>query len=173
MKKFIPKIIFTDIDGVWTDGGMYYDNNQNELKKFNTNDSLGVLLCKIFKIECVILTGEKSQIVSNRANKLSIESCFQNVKNKLQFAKEFCESKSILINECAFIGDGLNDLKLLKEVGYSGAPVNAINIIKNQVDYITKTKGGEGAFLDFTEHLLLDEKNTEHYYNKIINEFYK
>ena len=166
------KVIFTDIDGVWTDGGMYYDNNKNEFKKFNTNDSLGILICKVLDIKCVIITGEKSEIVVNRAKKLSIEFCFQNVKDKLKCAREFCDKNNISLKDCAFIGDSLNDFKLLKEVGYSASPINGLEYIKKHVDFVSPQKGGDGAFLDFIQHLLVNKDNIDDIYSKIIKTFY-
>ena len=77
MNKFIPKLILTDIDGVWTDGGMYYDQFGNELKRFNTYDSAGVLLAHKLNIPVGIITGEETEIVSRRANKLSVDYLFQ------------------------------------------------------------------------------------------------
>ena len=84
----IPKLIITDIDGVWTDGGMYYDQTGNEWKKFNTADSAGVLFCKYYKIPVAIITGEETQIVKRRADKLKVDFLFQGVKNKL--AQMYC-----------------------------------------------------------------------------------
>jgi len=84
----LPKLIITDIDGVWTDGGMYYDQNGNELKKFNTSDSAGILFCKGFNIPVAIITGEDTEIVKRRAKKLKIEYLFQGVSDKLKIATE-------------------------------------------------------------------------------------
>jgi len=79
----LPKIVFTDIDGVWTDGGMYYDQQDNEWKKFNTRDSAGVLFLRALQVPLVILTGEDTRIMTRRAEKLKIEFCLQGVKNKV------------------------------------------------------------------------------------------
>ncbi|GIU70044.1 MAG: acylneuraminate cytidylyltransferase [Candidatus Woesearchaeota archaeon] len=153
----LPKLIFTDIDGVWTDGGMYYDQTGNEWKKFNTSDSAGVLFCKKLNIPVCILTGEDTQIVKRRAEKLKIDFLFQGVKNKLHTAHELCEKLNITLKDCAYIGDDLIDLPLLQAVGYSAAPANAPIYIKENVNYITKLKGGEGAFREFVEHILINE----------------
>ena len=87
----IPKLILTDIDGVWTDGGMYYDETGNEWKKFHTYDSAGVLFAHENNIPVGILTGEKTNIVQRRAEKLKIDFLFQGVKNKLEVAHQLCE----------------------------------------------------------------------------------
>ena len=80
----LPKLVITDIDGVWTDGGMYYDQTGNEMKKFNTSDSAGVVFCKSLKIPIAIITGEDTEIVKNRAKKLDINLLFQGIKNKAE-----------------------------------------------------------------------------------------
>lgn len=150
----LPKLIFTDIDGVWTDGGMYYDQTGNEWKKFNTSDSAGVLFCKKLNIPVCIITGEDTQIVSRRAEKLKIDFLFQGVKNKLECAQNLCEKINLSLHDCAYIGDDLIDLPLLQAVGFSSAPANAPYYIKDKVNYVTKLKGGEGAFREFIEHIL-------------------
>lgn len=150
----LPKIVFTDIDGVWTDGGMYYGANNEEFKKFNTSDSAGVLFLKTLNIPLVIITGEDTQIVRNRAKKLNITEAYYGIKDKVSIAEKVLEKFSLSFTDAAFIGDDINDLLLLKKVGYSSAPLNAPVYIKNSVNYITSLKGGDGAFRDFVEHLL-------------------
>ncbi|NMC58271.1 MAG: HAD-IIIA family hydrolase [Candidatus Methanofastidiosa archaeon] len=147
----LPKLILTDIDGVWTDGGMYYDEIGNEFKKFNTYDSAGILLCHKYNIPVGIITGEKTEIVRRRADKLKIDFLFMGVLNKLETAKELVTNLNLELQEIAYIGDDLNDLELIKVVGISGAPVNAADYIKKQVQIVTQRKGGEGAFRDFVE----------------------
>lgn len=156
----LPKLIITDIDGVWTDGGMYYDQNGNELKKFITSDSAGILLCKWFKIPVAIITGECTSIVKKRADKLKVDYLFQGVNDKLLVANNLCESLQISLKDVAFIGDDINDLELLKKVSITGAPFNAPDYIKKMVKIVTKRKGGEGAFREFVE-IILGDKNIE------------
>lgn len=152
--KELPKIILTDIDGVWTDAGMYYDQKGNELKKFNTSDSAGVLFSKILNIPVGIITGEDTEIVKNRAKKLKIEILYQGISDKVSVAKKICEAQNITLNEVAYIGDDIGDYNLLKLVGYSCAPNNASEYIKDVVDYVTEKNGGEGAFREFVEHII-------------------
>lgn len=151
----LPQLIITDIDGVWTDAGMYYDNlTGNEWKKFNTSDSAGVLLAKMLGIPVAIITGENTEIVRRRSEKLGITELHMGVKNKLSVAEEICQRFGISLNEVAYIGDDLNDLTLIRKAGYSGAPSNARKYIRSQVDFVTELKGGEGAFREFVEHIL-------------------
>jgi 3-deoxy-D-manno-octulosonate 8-phosphate phosphatase (KDO 8-P phosphatase) len=81
------KLVATDIDGVWTDGGMYYDNTGNEFKKFNVNDGAGVLLLKKLNIPVCIITGEETEIVKRRADKLKVDYLFQAAGNKYEIIK--------------------------------------------------------------------------------------
>lgn len=157
----LPKLIFTDIDGVWTDGGMYYDQTGNEWKKFNTSDSWGVLMCKRYGIMVAIITGEDTEIVNRRAKKLGIEHCYMGVKNKLDKAQEIINAKSLKWSEVAFIGDDLNDWTLLQKVGLAGCPNNAPNYIKDITHFKGKVNGGDGAFREFVEYILLQKFSME------------
>ena len=147
------KLVLSDIDGVWTDGGMYYGNNGSELKKFHTYDSAGVLFCKKLNIPVGILTGEKTNIVSKRAKKLKIELLYQGISNKLEVAKELCKKHNITLANVAYIGDDLNDINLLKSVGVSACPSSSPEYIKKIVDIVLKKSGGEGVFREFIEYL--------------------
>jgi YrbI family 3-deoxy-D-manno-octulosonate 8-phosphate phosphatase len=154
----LPKLIITDIDGVWTDGGMFYDQTGNEWKKFNTADSAGILFCKHFKIPVAIITGEDTEIVKRRSEKLKVEFLYQGIKDKLAVAKQLCNKLNIELNEIAFIGDDIGDSRLLQLVEYSAAPANAPEYIKAQVKFVTTKNGGDGAFREFVEHILGKER---------------
>lgn len=161
------KLFITDIDGVWTDGGMYYDQNGNELKKFSTFDSAGVEFLKILNIPTAIITGEDTEIVRNRANKLKIPYLFMGEKDKYSTAKKLCENLKITLNEVAFIGDDLNDYKLLQNVGLSATPKSAPLYIQKIVHWIIPVNGGDGAYRLFVEKFL-----TEHQlFDKVINKY--
>lgn len=144
----------TDIDGVWTDGGMYYDQTGNEWKKFNTSDSAGVMFCHRRNIPVAIITGEKTQIVERRAEKLKIDYIFQGVSDKLEVAKSLCETLNISLDECAYIGDDLGDIELLKSVGFSACPKNAKKYVKRNAKLHLPIKGGDGAFRYFVEKIV-------------------
>ena len=153
----LPKLVLTDIDGVWTDGGMYYDQTGNEWKKFHTYDSAGVMFCHKLSIPVGIITGEDTDIVKRRAKKLNIDFIFQGVKDKAQKARTLCKKLGITLADVAYIGDDINDIELLKSVGFSAAPSSAPEYIKDLVNYVTKRNGGEGAFREMVEFILKDE----------------
>jgi 3-deoxy-D-manno-octulosonate 8-phosphate phosphatase (KDO 8-P phosphatase) len=150
----LPKLVITDIDGVWTDGGMYYDQTGNEWKKFNTSDSAGILFCRKFNIPVAIITAEDTAIVKRRAEKLKIDFLFQGIGDKLLVATSLCKQLNVTLDETAYIGDDLGDIDLLKKVKWSAAPNNAPAYIKKIVHHVTEKNGGDGAFREFVEWLL-------------------
>jgi YrbI family 3-deoxy-D-manno-octulosonate 8-phosphate phosphatase len=162
------KLVITDIDGVWTDGGMYYDQTGNEFKKFNTSDSAGVLFLKKLNIPLVIITGENTLIVERRAKKLGISYLFQGCKDKVSVASNLCKELGIELNEVAFIGDDIGDAQLLQKVGYSCAPANAPEYIKRLTHKTTIKMGGDGAFREFIEILLQDLNMFDTVINEIV-----
>ncbi len=149
----IPKLVLTDIDGVWTDGGMYYDQQGNEWKKFHTYDSAGVLICHKHKVPVGIISGEDTDIVRRRAEKLRVDHLLLGIQDKLAAARELCARLDIPLEEIAYIGDDVNDLELLKAAGISGAPSSAVSQVLGSVDITTRKKGGEGAFREFVESI--------------------
>lgn len=166
--QLLPKLILTDIDGVWTDAGMYYDQSGNEWKKFNTSDSAGVLFSKHMNIPVGIITGENTQIVKRRAEKLNIDILYQGVSDKLSVASELCTKLNISLSEVAYIGDDLGDVTLLKAVGFSAAPANAAEYIRNMVHFTTQKAGGDGAFREFVEEIL----QRAGVFHKVLQEFH-
>lgn len=167
----LPKLVMTDIDGVWTDGGMYYDRTGNELKKFNTSDSAGVLFLRALKIPVAIITGEQSEMVEARAKKLRIVHLFQGVSNKVVVAEELCAELDITLSETAYIGDDINDLALLAKVGISGSPSNSPDYVKQTVDFVTANSGGEGAFREFVESILTNAGRFDEALQAVVGDF--
>lgn len=157
----LPKLVITDIDGVWTDGGMYYDQTGNEWKKFNTSDSAGVLFLKLLNIPLAIITGEDTLVVKRRAEKLKIDHLFMGVKDKMKVAGELCDRLCLNFKDIAYIGDDINDILLLKEAGFSCAPANAPHYVRKIVDLELTVRGGEGAFRAFIEYLLIENNKMD------------
>lgn len=161
MDRKLPKLILTDIDGVWTDGGMYYDGTNVELKKFNTYDSAGVLFAHYLGIPVGILTGENTQIVQRRADKLKVEYCYLGIKDKVSIATDLCNQIGITLQDVAYIGDDLNDMKLLRLVGWAGVPSSAPKYVKDLATINLEKKGGEGVFREFVETIIGDNHMIE------------
>ena len=114
----LPKLVITDIDGVWTDGGMYYTEQGDVMKRFSVKDGWGVIFLRKLNIPVAIMTGENTQIVQKRADKLKIDYCYLGVKDKVAQAEELCRELGITLQDVAFIGDDVNDLALLRKVGF-------------------------------------------------------
>ena len=161
MKNEIIKLFITDIDGVWTDGGMYYTENGDEVKKFNTYDSAGVVMLKAINIPTAIITGENTKIVTNRAKKLNIPHLFQGINNKLSIAITLSNKLNIKLDNIAYIGDDINDIHLFKQVGLSACPSSAPQYIQDLVDWVLPIKGGEGVFRVFVEKYLMENNLLE------------
>ena len=151
------KLVVTDIDGVWTDAKMHYTNDGDFMKSFSTYDGMAVQILREKGLETVIITSENSKIVLERAKKLKIENIVLNEKNKLKKLKEICASKKISLKEVAYIGDDLNDVEVLENVGFSGLSKNSPIKDKVNVDYVTVRKGGDGAFREFAD-LIIKER---------------
>ena len=163
-------MVVTDIDGVWTDGGMYYTEAGDEFKRFNTYDSAGVVLCRLLGIPVAIITGEPSMAVKRRAEKLKIVHCHTGVTDKLSVLEALCRDLNITLAEVAYIGDDLNDMGVLPKVGYSACPSGAPDYVKPMVTKVMTKKGGEGVFREFVEGILTEngvlEGLLDQYYRK-------
>lgn len=145
------KMLITDVDGVMTDCGMYYSQKNDELKKFNTRDGMGVQLLQENGIKVAIITKEDTQIVKQRAKKLKIDELYQGIDDKLRILEEIKDKYSLDYTEIAYIGDDINDVPVLEKVGLSFCPNDAVDDVKNICKIIAKEKGGNGVLREFYE----------------------
>jgi len=127
------KLFITDVDGVLTDGGMYYTESGDEFKKFNTRDGMAFKFLRDKGIKTAIITSENTKMVENRAKKLNIDYLIQGkmAEGKLDAAKEICEHLGISLNEVAYIGDDVNCIEILKSVGVKACPADACKEVLN------------------------------------------
>jgi len=162
MKKYILKpkdikikLFICDVDGTLTDGGMYYSQNGDELKKFNTQDGMGFKLLRLAGIKTAIITTENTKIIENRAKKLKVDYIFQGVENKLKVVKSICIKEGVSLNDVAYIGDDINDIEVLENVGLAACPKNAVDKVKEipNIIHLSK-KGGDGAVREFVKIVL-------------------
>ena len=149
------KILLTDVDGVLTDGGMYYTPDGDYMKKFNARDGMGINLLKRNEIPTVIVTKEKTIMVKNWAKKMNIDYVFDGIQKKEKILEKICIKYKIGIPEIGYIGDDVNDLELLKKVGFSATPKDGIIQAQRIVNYVCKKNGGCGAFREVVD-LILD-----------------
>lgn len=155
-KKSI-KLFLTDCDGCLTDGGMYYSEQGDEIKKFHTHDGMGFQLLREKGILCGIITGENTQLVKRRAEKLKLDILEMGVKDKPAVVQELCKKYQVSLDEVAYVGDDINDEALLDMVGFSASVPNALDKIKDRVDYVAQKAGGDGAIRDVIEYLTRNE----------------
>ncbi|MPB72493.1 3-deoxy-D-manno-octulosonate 8-phosphate phosphatase [Campylobacter fetus] len=150
------EIIFLDVDGCLSDGGIYKTNTGDEFKRFDVKDGFAIEQWnKLGKISAII-TGKKSLIVENRAKELGIKYCFQGVKDKFAQADEILKLEGFSWENTAAIGDDLNDMKLLSKVAISFKPIDAHNSIKADIEL--SKKGGYGAVREMID-ILIDRLN--------------
>ncbi len=145
------KLLATDVDGVMTDGSMYYSEKGDELKKFNTRDGMAMQLLREKGIKIAIVTKENTKLVERRAKKLNVDDLFQGVENKLLALEKLKKKYGLDYSEIAYIGDDVNDIPVLKKVGLSICPSDAITDVKRVSDYIAEKKGGGGVVREFYE----------------------
>ena len=148
------KLVATDIDGVWTDARMYFTPDGELMKSFSTYDGMAVAMLKKRGIIVAILTGENSDIVTARAEKLNIDEVYVNEHEKLKRLTYLSKKYKISMEEVAYIGDDVNDLEVLGAVGLSAMAGNSPILDQFSPDYITTRHGGNGAFREFADLIL-------------------
>ena len=148
------KMFLTDCDGCLTDGGMYYSEKGDELKKFNTKDGMGFSLLREKGIITGIITGENVDLNRRRVEKLKLDEYIPGCKNKLERVKELCEKHKISIENVCYVGDDINDIETIKAVGFGCCPNDAQECVKQVSKYITKLNGGEGCIREIVNQIV-------------------
>lgn len=153
------RVFATDVDGTLTDGGMYYSEAGEVLKRFDTRDAAGMHLLREEGITLVVVTSEDSPIVTARARKLGIAHVYVGVKDKYPKCRQLLEELQVPWEEFAYIGDDLGDLQVLAAAGFSACPADACAEVFGTVDYVCRRSGGHGAVREFCEHILKEVKD--------------
>lgn len=148
------KLFLTDCDGCLTDGGMYYSEKGDEIKKFNTKDGMAFSLLKKHGILVGMITGETVELNRRRAEKLSMDFYVPGCTDKVHAVEKICRATDLSFENVLFVGDDINDIKLMRKVGYSCCPKNAVTEVKSMSDYISSLNGGEGVIREITDYLL-------------------
>ena len=154
------RLFLCDVDGTLTDGGMYYSESGDELKKFNTRDGMGFQLLRETGIKTGIVTSENTKIVENRAKKLKIDFLRQSKRDggKVAAALEICHELGITLDEVAYIGDDINCYDLLSQVGIAACPADACTkVLSIPGIHRMQKRGGEGCVREFIKELLNDK----------------
>lgn len=151
------RLILSDVDGVLTDTGVYYSANGEEFYRFSRRDGMGSEILRAAGIQTGIITSEDSAIIRRRAEKLRLEEIHLGIKDKLGHLPAILRATGLTLPEIAYIGDDVNDLGILREVGGEGltaAPYDAVEAILRVVHHRCSERGGHGAFRDFAEWIL-------------------
>jgi 3-deoxy-D-manno-octulosonate 8-phosphate phosphatase (KDO 8-P phosphatase) len=148
------KLLILDVDGVLTDGRITYTDDGRELKSFNVRDGHGIKLLMRSGVDCAVITARSSNIVERRCEELGIERLYQGATTKLSAFEELLAKCSLDASETAYVGDDLIDLPVLRRVGFSCAPTDAVVEVRGMVDCVTEASGGRGAVREVVEIIL-------------------
>ncbi|WP_444886965.1 KdsC family phosphatase [Microbulbifer sp. JMSA008] len=143
-----------DVDGVLTDGKLYFDNNGNELKTFNTLDGHGIKMLQNSGVRVAIITGRRSSVVERRAHDLGITKLIQGREDKFIALQELLADEPCRLEDIAYIGDDYPDLLVMTRVGCPIAPPNAAPPVRERALWITRTRGGEGAVREACDRIM-------------------
>lgn len=150
------KMFLSDCDGCLTDGGMYYSENGDELKKFNTLDGMGLQLLKEKGVLTGIITSETRELNRRRSIKLKLDIFEEGIKDKLNIVKTLCDKYGIDLQNVAYVGDDINDLAVIKAVGFGCSVANGLKEVKEAAKYVTHKSGGQGAVREVID-ILIDQ----------------
>lgn len=148
------RLLLVDVDGVLTDGGIVFDGEGREIKRFHVRDGHGIKMLQRAGIRVGIITGRTSAVVGIRARDLGIAVVRQGVTDKVAAWREILETEAAAPGETAYVGDDLVDLPLMREVGFSAAPADADTAVAAAADFVASRPGGHGAVREVADFLL-------------------
>jgi len=158
--------LILDVDGVLTDGSIFFDNNGVEAKAFNVQDGHGIKLWQRAGNFVAVITGRKSDVVSHRCSELGIEFVYQNAKNKIDFLNQILKEQNIDAKQICYVGDELVDIPIFKKVGLAAAVANAVPEALDYADVVTEKAGGKGAVRQIIDFLLKKKGQWENVTNR-------
>lgn len=146
--------VVLDVDGVFTKGTITYTKDGEHTKEFDMRDGMGLEILKQFNIEVIVMTSENSQLVAKRMEKLKIKDVFLGVKDKYTLLNQIIKEKNSTLSNVAYIGDDVNDLTNICSVGWSLAPNNAMDVVKQHADIVLTKNSGAGAIREASEFVI-------------------
>jgi 3-deoxy-D-manno-octulosonate 8-phosphate phosphatase (KDO 8-P phosphatase) len=161
------KVLVMDVDGVLTDGRIIVDAHGQELKFFNVHDGFGIVIAQRLGIKTVILSARGTNAVKVRARDLKITKVYLNAIPKEKAYAKMLKELKVLPSEVCFIGDDLNDIHVLRQVGFKVTVPHAVREVKKEVDYVTKIPGGHGAVREVIEMIL----KTQGKWRRVLQEY--
>jgi len=146
------KLLILDVDGVFTDGGLYYTSSKEEIKKFNVKDGMAITqaIKRGFQIG-IISAASRSEVVEHRAKILGIQNVYVGKEPKLKILESWLYKMGIGFNEVGYIGDDINDIAILEKVGVGACPADAVKVVKEKAAYILHKQGGKGCIREYIE----------------------
>jgi len=164
------RMLALDVDGVLTDGSLYFDNHGNEMKAFNTRDGLGMRALQRQGAVLALITGRKSEIVTRRAANLEIKHIYQGRDDKLDAFNELLADTGIDEQQVCYAGDDWLDIPVLDRVGLSVTVADADEVVKSRVHWVTTRKGGRGAVREICDLILAARGQDEEMLNRILKQ---
>lgn len=161
------RLVVLDVDGTLTDGGIYYDSQGREIKRFDVKDGVGIKVGIAAGLKFAVITGRESPMVERRVKELGIEYLLSGVQLKLPALKQLLAELQFSADEVCYIGDDLNDLECMEYVGLAACPSDAAKEIKAVSQFIAEHAGGYGAVRACIEHILLQNNQWELHVRKL------
>ncbi len=153
------KLLILDVDGVLTDGRLFFDNSGTEYKCFHARDGHGIKLLRQTGVEVAVISGRKSESVALRMKSLGVELVYQGHENKIAAFNEIIQTLGISPDQAAHVGDDLLDLPLMVRTGLSIAVKDANPAVKEYADWCTETPGGQGAVREVCDFIMQAQDN--------------
>lgn len=148
------KLLVLDVDGVLTNGQIIYGSGGQELKVFHAQDGLGVSVASRAGLATAIITGRESEMVRRRGSELRMVDVYEKSLDKVASLRELCARHGVTLAETGYVGDDLNDLPAMRQVGFAAAVANAVPEVKQHAHYVTAREGGRGAVREVIEFIL-------------------
>ena len=155
------KLLILDVDGVLTDGRLFFDDKGKEYKCFHARDGHGIKLLRQTGVEVAVISGRKSNSVALRMKSLGVEYVYQGHENKIAAFNDIIQALSIQPEQVAYVGDDLLDLPIMKRVGLSIAVNDANDPVKEYADWCAKTPGGQGAVREICDFIMQSQGTFE------------
>ncbi|MDR5832804.1 HAD family hydrolase [Caballeronia sp. LZ034LL] len=158
------RLMVFDVDGVFTDGSLYFTAEGDTMKSFNSLDGHGVKMLQSVGVQTAIITGRQSGIVAARAKELGITHLYQGVADKTVALAELLEKTGILAGDCGYMGDDWPDLAVMRRCGFAAAPANAHPDVIQRVHWVAQSRGGHGAVREVCDAIL----RAQHRYDDLL-----
>lgn len=148
------RLVVLDVDGVLTDGGLYYADSGAELKRFHVRDGQGIVLLHAAGVRTAIVTARRSAAVERRAGELGIGEVHQGVADKLEAVKALLARLQVSAADTCYVGDDVGDLAAMRLVGVAAAPADAAPVVRRAAALVTRAAGGQGAVRELADRIL-------------------